>query len=340
MAQWKVKELSKLTNVTVRMLHHYDKIGLLKPVVRTSAGYRLYNEDNLATLQQIIALKFFGFSLSTIKTMLQKKASILDHLQMQKQVIKEQTQQLEQAHDLIDNIVERYSGVDSLKWNDLVALIKRYNMATQVKKDWERNFSSLKQTYPKEVRNYELMVEKANAGKMGDPKGPEGKVAVKAYLAFTKAQLSWEKSAKIALRREQERKNTTNEEILKRFEIAREMQTSIALNQDGLKWFSQAITAYYDDQWNKLYTAIKKADAEKPEGEIGKKLAQQWRDLIDQQTVGMHSETSLGLRLWQEIKDTQSTISDQPSPKDKKTFAPIYLDPKALAWINTALENN
>ena len=50
----KVKEVSQLTGVSVRTLHHYDDIGLLTPDELTEAGYRLYSEDNLATLQQIL----------------------------------------------------------------------------------------------------------------------------------------------------------------------------------------------------------------------------------------------------------------------------------------------
>ena len=69
MAQWRIKEISDLTKISVRTLHHYDKIGLLKSSMRESNGYRWYSEGDLAKLQQIIALKFFGFSLGQIKTM-------------------------------------------------------------------------------------------------------------------------------------------------------------------------------------------------------------------------------------------------------------------------------
>lgn len=67
MKTWYAKELSKLANVTVRTLHYYDKIDLLKPSIRLENKYRLYSESDLAKLQQIIALKFFGFELNQIK---------------------------------------------------------------------------------------------------------------------------------------------------------------------------------------------------------------------------------------------------------------------------------
>lgn len=73
MTQWFVKDLSQLTGVSVQTLHHYDRIGLLKPSLRLANGYRVYSEKDLLKLQQIIALKFFGFELSQIKTLLMKK---------------------------------------------------------------------------------------------------------------------------------------------------------------------------------------------------------------------------------------------------------------------------
>ena len=63
-------EFAVLAGVTVRALHHYDRLGLLKPVSRTQAGYRLYSEHDLARLEQIVLLKFLGFSLKQIGELL------------------------------------------------------------------------------------------------------------------------------------------------------------------------------------------------------------------------------------------------------------------------------
>jgi MerR family transcriptional regulator, thiopeptide resistance regulator len=64
---WKVGELSKLTGITVRTLHHYDEIGLLFPLSHTDSGHRLYSEFDIIKLQQIMSLKQLGFSLDKIK---------------------------------------------------------------------------------------------------------------------------------------------------------------------------------------------------------------------------------------------------------------------------------
>lgn len=63
----KVKEVSHLSGISVRTLHHYDEIGLLKPESTSSSGYRLYSEDNLETLQQILFFRELDFPLKQIK---------------------------------------------------------------------------------------------------------------------------------------------------------------------------------------------------------------------------------------------------------------------------------
>lgn len=62
-----VKQVSDLTGISVRMLHHYDKIGLLKPTKLTEAGYRLYDDEALETLQQILFFKELDLPLKEIK---------------------------------------------------------------------------------------------------------------------------------------------------------------------------------------------------------------------------------------------------------------------------------
>lgn len=54
MKVYTVSQLATLAGVTVRTLHHYDRIGLLTPSSRTGAGYRLYGESDLFRLQQIL----------------------------------------------------------------------------------------------------------------------------------------------------------------------------------------------------------------------------------------------------------------------------------------------
>lgn len=66
MKQYSVKQLAKLAGVSVRTLHLYDELGLLKPAIRTEARYRRYGEAELLRLQQILFYKELDFSLQAI----------------------------------------------------------------------------------------------------------------------------------------------------------------------------------------------------------------------------------------------------------------------------------
>lgn len=65
--RYQVKEVGRLSGVSVRTLHHYDEIGLLQPSERTRAGYRLYDDDDLLRLQQILIGRELGLSLEQIR---------------------------------------------------------------------------------------------------------------------------------------------------------------------------------------------------------------------------------------------------------------------------------
>ena len=65
-----VKEVSKLTGVSVRALHHYDTIGLLKPTKVTQAGYRLYDDETVEKLYLILVFRELGLSLKEIADIL------------------------------------------------------------------------------------------------------------------------------------------------------------------------------------------------------------------------------------------------------------------------------
>ena len=70
MAMYKVQEVSRRTGVSVRTLHHYDAIGLLRPTAVTAAGYRLYDEAALRRLQSILLFRELRFSLKDIRAIL------------------------------------------------------------------------------------------------------------------------------------------------------------------------------------------------------------------------------------------------------------------------------
>lgn len=79
-----VKQVSDLTGLSVRMLHYYDKIGLFKPSKVSESGYRLYNDEDLKILQQILFFKELDFSLKEIKNIMgnplfDRKKALINH---------------------------------------------------------------------------------------------------------------------------------------------------------------------------------------------------------------------------------------------------------------------
>ena len=100
---YQASEFAERAGVTVRTLHHYDKLGLLKPNGRTAAGYRLYGENDFARLQQIVTLKFIGFPLNQIKKLLERKDFDLARIfRFQRKIMEEKRTQLDDAIKALD----------------------------------------------------------------------------------------------------------------------------------------------------------------------------------------------------------------------------------------------
>jgi MerR family transcriptional regulator, thiopeptide resistance regulator len=68
--RWKIGELARDTGLTVRTLHHYDRLGLLSPLSRTEGGHRCYTDDDVRRLHRIVALRSLGISLEEIGALL------------------------------------------------------------------------------------------------------------------------------------------------------------------------------------------------------------------------------------------------------------------------------
>lgn len=91
-----VGEVSKLTGLSVRALHHYDEIGLLEPSERTEAGYRLYSAADLAELQQVLFFRELGFALDEIRGIMRDPSfDRREALEFQRAMLTEKAAQLE-----------------------------------------------------------------------------------------------------------------------------------------------------------------------------------------------------------------------------------------------------
>jgi len=136
MTQWYVKDLSKLTSISVQTLHHYDRIGLMKPSIRLTNGYRLYSEKDLLKLQQIIALKFFGFKLAQIKTLLSGSVEMLEHLADQVNFLEQKAKILIDASKTLKAIISDVDDNKLIPWKSIIKLIEVYNMTKEIENTW------------------------------------------------------------------------------------------------------------------------------------------------------------------------------------------------------------
>ena len=129
-----VKEVSLLTGVSVRALHHYDAIGLLKPTRVTEAGYRLYDDTALARLQNILLFRQLQFSLKDIKSILDSPTfQPMEALEQQIHLLELQREQLDRLLSHAHNIQK--TGVFSMDFSKFdTSKINAY--AAQAKAKW------------------------------------------------------------------------------------------------------------------------------------------------------------------------------------------------------------
>ena len=132
-------EFAKRAGVTIRALHHYDRLGLLKPSGRTAAGYRLYTDRDLVRLEQIVALKFIGFPLSQIRELLNRKdLDVIAMLRQQRQIIAEKQDHLDRAIRAIERAEQALASGEQTDWEPFRKIIEVIQM--QTRKDWMKKY--------------------------------------------------------------------------------------------------------------------------------------------------------------------------------------------------------
>jgi DNA-binding transcriptional MerR regulator len=135
---YKVHEFAELAGVTVRALHHYDRLGLLKPKLRTQSGYRLYSDSDLARLEQIVVLKFLGLSLKEIRELLTRESNLLDSLRRQQTVLAEKRGQLDAAIGAIQKAEQSLARKREPDWGLFTKIIKEIEMQNDT--DWSKQY--------------------------------------------------------------------------------------------------------------------------------------------------------------------------------------------------------
>jgi DNA-binding transcriptional MerR regulator len=125
----KVGELAKRTGLTIRTLHHYDEIGLLKPSLHTDSGHRLYTGRDVARLHRIIALKQLGFSLDDVGACLDRRGfSPLEVIEMQCARLREQIALQNKLCDRLEAIAAHLREAGEVSADEFLLTIEEMTM--------------------------------------------------------------------------------------------------------------------------------------------------------------------------------------------------------------------
>lgn len=135
---YRTGRFAKRAGISVRTLHYYDRVGLLSPSHYTESGYRLYTEEDYPRLQQILGLKYLGFTLDEIRACLRSKPGQFGRaLAVQKAMLQERKAHLEKIIQTIEETQSRLADNPS-DWEPILKIIEVIEMSE--KNDWKAKY--------------------------------------------------------------------------------------------------------------------------------------------------------------------------------------------------------
>ena len=183
-----VHEVSQISGVSVRTLHHYDAIGLLRPTAVTEAGYRLYDDTALARLQSILLFRELAFPLKEIKRIMDDpQFDQATALEQQIRLLELQQERLSRLIDLARETMKTgvthmdFTAFDNSKLEQYAAEVKeRWGNTAAYQESAQRPAAEQKDTAAG------LMAQFARMGRLrtGDPAGQEAQDAVRELQEF------------------------------------------------------------------------------------------------------------------------------------------------------------
>ena len=135
-------EFARMAQITVRTVRYYDKQNILKPSLVTPTGARFYTEEDFARLQQIMLLKYLGFSLEDIRelTVNDSDYSYLDHsLEQQQNLVRDRIEQLQLVEQAIGETVTEIRQQQNVDWNRMRELIHLTGMENSLKAQYRNS---------------------------------------------------------------------------------------------------------------------------------------------------------------------------------------------------------
>jgi len=196
MMAMKVKEVADLVGISVRTLHYYDEIGLLTPEKTTESGYRLYTDDDLEKLQQILFFKELGFPLKKVKEIINSPSfDRYEALVLQRKMLLEKRRRLDKMIATIGKAIQHMKGeIQMTNKEKFEGFDFRHNPYEQeARKLWGdeavdnanaklRNMS--KEEQEAMVKAMNSIYQKLAALRHGSPESEEAQAAIKEWYDF------------------------------------------------------------------------------------------------------------------------------------------------------------
>lgn len=140
-------EFARMAHVTVRTIRYYDSHDILKPSFVNESGTRFYTDEDFARLQQILLLKFLGFSLNDIKNMTIGDTDyhfMLDSLNVQLKLVRDKIEQLQLVEKAIEDTSSEIKDYHTVNWKKMLDLIHLTGMEKALKNQYQNatNISS------------------------------------------------------------------------------------------------------------------------------------------------------------------------------------------------------
>lgn len=133
-------QFARMANVSVRTIRFYDKQNVLKPSYVNESGARFYTDSDFARLQQILLLKYLGFSLDDIREMTISDTDyhfMLSSLKMQKKLVQDRIEQLQLVEHAIENTVDAIGKQEGIDWSQMLDLIHLTGMEKSLRTQYQ-----------------------------------------------------------------------------------------------------------------------------------------------------------------------------------------------------------
>jgi DNA-binding transcriptional MerR regulator len=340
-----INEFAKVAGGSVRTLHHYDRLGLLKPR-RTDAGYRLYSLRDLERLEQIVALTFLGLPLKRIKTLLDRNLLQLPSaLRMQRAALEERRELLDRAINAIDDAektIRRGRPSDAqmlsaifaaLKLQDGPEFMEQY-FSTEAWAKWKAHRRQLSREAKQHASQAWIdLYREAEASLGNDPAGEKAQGLARRWLALVDASGNGDREIKAGFTKawlDRQHWPAKNRKRIAEFNLEKIAQFIGEIMACSMKEY------YSEDSWARmmkrrqrstpeerqrawqawidLFRDIEASLGEDPAGETGQALAKRWITLAKNASEG-DAAIKTGLqKAWQDREHWPDALREQLPP--------------------------